>query len=433
MVERLGSGHYYDPDLAYCISAWVADFQDPGDALTVWADLSPVGGDVETPMFDDGEHMDGAAADDIFGCCFQSDHEPGDYTITLYAQDPEENPMENDVVLTLIEDSSEPWIEVLSPNGGEVLESGFDFEITWDSALVPGNVHIEYSKDDFVSDSHYIGPNEPNDGSFLWEDVPNDPSDTVRIRIRSFDDPTIFDLSDDYFSIVEGPEKTITVTSPNGGEEWITGYDYEITWTSENISGTVGLAYSKDNFVSDLTPIAVNEVNDGSFMWHVPLDPCTEAWVRLISEDDPLIYDISDDPFSIIKDPDDPCQDFKEIRSGMHSNADVEMEIVVRSEEEWEAKLGWFSPMPHPPNVNWDEEMVIFIAYGERNSSGYYIEVNDICLDDAWVLHVDYDKWYPGPNCIVLWVITQPFMIVKTDTYAGQIVFDQHYREDPCK
>ena len=159
------------------------------------------------------------------------------------------------------------------------------------------------SKDDFVSDSHYIGPNEPNDGSFLWEDVPNAPSDTVRIRIRSFDDPTIFDLSDDYFSIVEGPEKTITVTSPNGGEEWTAGFKYNINWVSQDVPGPLLIEYSKDNFVSDINTIVASTENDGVFQWQVPEDPSTTVKIRITDLSDPTVSDTSDSNFTILQKP----------------------------------------------------------------------------------------------------------------------------------
>ncbi len=93
-------------------------------------------------------------------------------------------------------------IEVTSPNGGEKWVVGSDHEITWESSGVSGTVYIDYSKDGFVSDIHSIATDEANDGSFLWEDIPNDPSDTVRVKISSTDNPGVNDTSDEDFSIV---------------------------------------------------------------------------------------------------------------------------------------------------------------------------------------------------------------------------------------
>ena len=93
------------------------------------------------------------------------------------------------------------WIEVLTPNGGEFWPAGSDEEITWDSDGVTGTVFIEYSKDDFVSDTHSIAIDEPNDGSCIWT-IPDDPSKTVRVRITSTAITSIYDISDEDFSIV---------------------------------------------------------------------------------------------------------------------------------------------------------------------------------------------------------------------------------------
>ncbi len=92
----------------------------------------------------------------------------------------------------------------------------------------------------------------------------------------------------------------IEVILPNGGEVWKIGSDEEITWTSENVSGTLFIDYSKDNFVSDIHSIAVDEPNDAGFMWEgIPNDPSTTVRVRVSSTDDPGVFDISDADFSI--------------------------------------------------------------------------------------------------------------------------------------
>ncbi len=105
------------------------------------------------------------------------------------------------MVPILTESPEEPWIEVLQPNGGETWYIGGNYEITWDSMLVPEHVRIEYSKDNFVSDVQTIVPDTGNDGSFDWASLPNDPSDTVRVRITSFVNPLVTDDSDEDFTI----------------------------------------------------------------------------------------------------------------------------------------------------------------------------------------------------------------------------------------
>jgi hypothetical protein len=93
-------------------------------------------------------------------------------------------------------------ITVLIPNGGEEWCVGNDEEITWSSEYVAGTVFIEYSKDNFVSDINSVAADAPNTGSFLWENIPDDPSDSVRIRVSATANPGVNDISDADFSIV---------------------------------------------------------------------------------------------------------------------------------------------------------------------------------------------------------------------------------------
>ncbi len=94
-----------------------------------------------------------------------------------------------------------PWIEVLIPNGGEKWLIGTEREITWDSWNVSGTVFIDYSKSNFIDDINPIAIDEPIDGSFIWE-IPDDESDTVRVRISSTGIPGVYDISDEDFRIV---------------------------------------------------------------------------------------------------------------------------------------------------------------------------------------------------------------------------------------
>jgi hypothetical protein len=192
-----------------------------------------------------------------------------------------------------------PTLEVTNPNGGEVLTPGTNADILWNSYNVTGTVFIEYSKDNFVSDVNLIAADEANDGSYTWA-VPNDPSTTVKVRVSSTDDPTfIYDVSDANFTILD-LTPWILVEDPNGGEQWTAGSSEEIAWDSYNITGTVFIEYSKDNFVSDVNTVATGETNDGSYMWTVPFDPSTTVRVRVSSTDNPAINDTSDADFEIL-------------------------------------------------------------------------------------------------------------------------------------
>jgi len=196
-----------------------------------------------------------------------------------------------------IYDSTEPFIRVVKPNGGELWKSGTSQEIKWVSKNVPGNLYIEYSKDNFVSDFHVIAIDIPNTGTYLWEDIPYDISETVRVRISSMLDPDIYDISDDDF-IIDNPP--IEVISPDGGEEWKAGSPHDILWETLDFTGTLRIEYSKDYFISDINTIAEDLEDTGSFTWDpVPNDPSSTVRIRISSMDDPSVRDLSDANFSI--------------------------------------------------------------------------------------------------------------------------------------
>lgn len=95
-----------------------------------------------------------------------------------------------------------PTITVLIPNGGEVWGIGSNHNIMWENTGVIANVKIEYSKDGFTGDIHEIIDSTENDGAYLWN-VPDDPSDTVRVRVSDASSILINDISDEDFTITE--------------------------------------------------------------------------------------------------------------------------------------------------------------------------------------------------------------------------------------
>ncbi|HRG59539.1 MAG TPA: PKD domain-containing protein [Bacteroidia bacterium] len=98
-------------------------------------------------------------------------------------------------------------------------------------------------------------------------------------------------------SCVAQGTQAINLTSPNGGESWIGNTSHPITWTSQNVAN-VNLEYSID---SGLTwqSIATNIVNNGTYNWQVPLPASTHCFVRVISSNNPAVFDQSNAQFEI--------------------------------------------------------------------------------------------------------------------------------------
>jgi ASPIC/UnbV protein/Ser-Thr-rich glycosyl-phosphatidyl-inositol-anchored membrane family protein len=90
----------------------------------------------------------------------------------------------------------------------------------------------------------------------------------------------------------------ITVTGPNGGETWIKGNTYTLTWT-DNISGNVKIRLLNGSATAAI--IAASTPSDGSFDWTIPpsLASGRNYKVEVLGLDDPTIRDQSDRSFRI--------------------------------------------------------------------------------------------------------------------------------------
>ncbi len=115
-----------------------------------------------------------------------------------------------------------PTVIVVSPNGGEQIEQGTDFEITWDVYAYEGNLDIAL----FTEDADYfeiLAEDVPAmDGSYVWS-VTQTYGDNYLIGIAGSEMPKdIYDESDAVFSIVPPIDIVITEIMYNPPES---GYD----------------------------------------------------------------------------------------------------------------------------------------------------------------------------------------------------------------
>ncbi len=92
---------------------------------------------------------------------------------------------------------------------------------------------------------------------------------------------------------------TITVISPNGGENWNADTNHTITWTTTGTVGNLRIEYSTDNGDSYRSVTSSTE-NDGIYSWTVPNSPSTTCLLKISEAADGKPTDGSDSVFSII-------------------------------------------------------------------------------------------------------------------------------------
>jgi len=187
-----------------------------------------------------------------------------------------------------------PSITVVSPNGGENWRTGTTQSITWTSDGLSGQVRIDLSQDGGTTWKTII-PSTPNDGNQPWR-VTGKVSTEARIRMVSATDRAVLDASDANLSI-ELP--TITVVSPNGGDNWEIGTTQNITWTSDGLSGKVKIELSRDGGTTWRT--IISSLNDGNQAWKATGPAITQARIRVVSVADGAVFDVSDANFTIAR------------------------------------------------------------------------------------------------------------------------------------
>lgn len=80
---------------------------------------------------------------------------------------------------------------------------------------------------------------------------------------------------------------SVTVITPNGGENWGVGTQQDIVWTAtDNVGVTsIDMYYSTDGGSTYPHTIATDEANDGTYTWTIPNTPSTTCRVKVVAHD----------------------------------------------------------------------------------------------------------------------------------------------------
>jgi len=182
-----------------------------------------------------------------------------------------------------------PFVKVISPGGGDVLEGVVT--ITWNATDADNEtllVDVEYFSADeewtvLVEDAISIE-------SFAWDttSVPDGAGYVIRITVRDISEfaLTTFDVSDS-FRIDNPDEPVITFLSPLLDVP-LSGV-VEITWNAEDADGDqlfISIQLSRDGVI--WYEIASGEVNDGSFIWDTGTVSNGEYHIKITANDGSL-------------------------------------------------------------------------------------------------------------------------------------------------
>ena len=199
-------------------------------------------------------------------------------------------------------------ITVTSPNGGETWQRYTSHAVTWDYTGSPGSaVKIVLLKGGIevgtIAASVPIGTG--GKGSYTWPIYYGTPGSDFKVSVQSISQPTIKDVSNNYFNITTTTTaSSITVTSPNGGESWDRSISHTITWAySGSLGSTVKIVLLKAGTevgtIVSSAPIGTG--GKGSYVWtsYSGRVPGSDYKVSVQSISQPAIKDVSDNYFTV--------------------------------------------------------------------------------------------------------------------------------------
>ena len=190
--------------------------------------------------------------------------------------------------------SSNPFIIVMSPNGGEVLEPNTQYNITWitrDNAIVQ-YVDLYYSTDGGITYSYIDRIYNPNpvvdetwEGSYLWT-IPMENATACKVKIIAYDNEgkSNTDESDGTFSIIRIFAPTNFTANSVSSNKII------LTW-QDNSSYEDGYVIEEQHAGSDWEVLDTLEPNTESYTHYV--SRYTDHWYRLHAYN--LTYNICSD------------------------------------------------------------------------------------------------------------------------------------------
>jgi precorrin isomerase len=201
-----------------------------------------------------------------------------------------------------------PSITVTSPKGGENWAAGSTQTIQWAYTGNPGSyVKIELLKGGVlnrtISSSRSIGT--AGSGSYSWP-IPSALAggSDYQVRVTSTTNSVYTDASDGNFTITGPTPPSITVTSPNGGENWAAGSTQTIQWAYTGNPGSyVKIELLKGGVLNRTisSSRSIGTAGSGSYSWPIPsaLAGGSDYQVRVTSTTNSAYTDASDGNFTI--------------------------------------------------------------------------------------------------------------------------------------
>jgi len=188
-------------------------------------------------------------------------------------------------------------VTIVQPNGGEVLRMGNSYQIYWAAfGFSPGATANLYLLEGGTP-IQTIATNLPViPGIYTWIVPQIEAATNLRIKITT--SQGVSDQSNGDFSIM--PPISVRLTQPNGGEVWLIGGSYYISWLAIGFSSNATVSLYLLEGGTTIQTIATNIPNSGLYAWTVPsMEQATNLRIEIRTSVEG-VGDQSDADFSIL-------------------------------------------------------------------------------------------------------------------------------------
>ncbi len=193
-------------------------------------------------------------------------------------------------------------IQITTPNGGELIESGSRYNIKWNSNGLKSDLFkILFSSNNGRTwdrlESRVLNTNE-----YFWK-TPTIESEDCKIKIVAVENENIYDISEQVFTISKLSK--LKISNPINKQKYYTNENMIINWNVINVRGKkVNIYYSRDKGLSWKT-IDRALPNNGQFNWVLPVFDTTSFFSKIKIElsNNVRIHDISEGHFILYGNP----------------------------------------------------------------------------------------------------------------------------------
>jgi hypothetical protein len=114
------------------------------------------------------------------------------------------------------------------------------------------------------------------------------------------------------------------------------------------------------------------------------------------------------------------------LAEGMQSGIEEERKEVIRDDHAfrdlWAGHSAGMDPAPPPPAIDFSHEMLIAVFGGTQATAGYRWTLQNLSEENgSLAVHLRFDR--PGADCVVAQVLTQPYLLVKTERSSLPVMF----------